>query len=206
MKKTILSIILLIAAGTLSCYDGLLETRNKTYKLRDIGPAGGYIFYINPNYEEDGWRYLEAAPSDQGSAVWGQIMTIPGADGTAIGTGRQNTLDIVNGDASANKAADFCKNLSLGGYKDWFLPSKDELDLMCWNLHGIRYNSSNPPIPIVNPDVPNPSIYSFGSNNYWSSSEIVSTTVAWSQSFIDGSQNGATNKGNGDFVRPIRAF
>ena len=30
----------------------------------DIGPACGLIFYINPNYIEDSWRYLEAAPTD----------------------------------------------------------------------------------------------------------------------------------------------
>jgi hypothetical protein len=34
---------------------------NGTYSLRDIGPAGGYIFYDKGSYS-DGWRYLEAAP------------------------------------------------------------------------------------------------------------------------------------------------
>ena len=34
------------------------------YAIGDIGPAGGYIFYINPDYDQDGWRYLEAAPGD----------------------------------------------------------------------------------------------------------------------------------------------
>ena len=42
------------------------------YNLKDVGPAGGYIFYINPNYLVDGWHYLEAAspdPSDEFNRV-----------------------------------------------------------------------------------------------------------------------------------------
>ena len=43
----------------------------------DTGPAGGYIFYVNPNYDaestDNNWKYLEAAPSD---------LTIANADGT----------------------------------------------------------------------------------------------------------------------------
>jgi len=42
---------------------------NDQYALRDTGPAGGLIFYLNPNYATDGWRYLEAAPSDQSTGV-----------------------------------------------------------------------------------------------------------------------------------------
>ena len=42
------------------------------YALGDTGPAGGLIFYENPNAAADGWRYLEAAPFDQsGGAKWG---------------------------------------------------------------------------------------------------------------------------------------
>jgi len=34
------------------------------YKIGSAGPAGGIVFYENADYEKDGWRYLEAAPSD----------------------------------------------------------------------------------------------------------------------------------------------
>src|SRR5262249_36294331 len=41
------------------------------YEIGDTGPAGGLIFYENPNYAADGWRYLEAAPFDQSAgAKW----------------------------------------------------------------------------------------------------------------------------------------
>jgi DUF1680 family protein len=102
----------------------------------DIGPSGGFIFYKNPNYAADGWRYLEAAPFDQSAgAVWGSFRKlIPGARGTAIGSGRQNTADMLAGGVERGSAADLCANLKINGVAGWFLPSRDELSVMYRNL------------------------------------------------------------------------
>jgi len=178
------------------------------YALRDIGPAGGYIFYDKGNYYKAGftivkatgngtipvtptysdWRYLEAAPSDQStSAVWGCYgEAISGADGTAVGTGEQNTIDIETGCTTPGTAADICANLSLGGYSDWFLPSKDELNLMYENLYleGVG---------------------GFADTNYWSSSELYFYLNAWVQSFGGGGQFDAAKKYTYQ-VRAVRAF
>ena len=52
---------------------------------------------------------LIAAPSDAGSAEWGCKNTlIPGADGIAIGTGYQNTINIVSACNTPGIAADIC--------------------------------------------------------------------------------------------------
>jgi hypothetical protein len=175
------------------------------YALRDIGPAGGYIIYdkgiyskaefsivkaapgpvpITPPY--DTWRYLEAAPSDSPSAEWGCDGTlIPGADGTAVGAGEQNTLDIEAGCATLDTAADLCANLSLGGYSDWFLPSRDELNLMYENLKAQGVDG-------------------FADNYYWSSSEY-DATHAWYQLFGNGNQ-GNFYKESTYRVRAVRAF
>jgi hypothetical protein len=107
------------------------------YAIGDVGPAGGFIFYENPNYTADGWRYLEAAPFDQSAgAKWGCFRrAIAGAGGTAVGTGRQNTLDILQACIESGAAADLCAGLSVNGVRGWFLPSRDELALMYRNLH-----------------------------------------------------------------------
>ncbi|MBP7551975.1 MAG: InlB B-repeat-containing protein [Spirochaetes bacterium] len=161
------------------------------YNLRDTGPAGGIIFYINPNYQTDGWRYLECAPAstEWTSKVWGGFGTsVNGADGTAIGTGELNTLNIVTqfGDTEVTDyAAKSCYYLEFGGYDDWFLPSRDELNLMYVNLHS-------------------QSVGGFGNYDYWSSSET-SNIYAWIKDFYSGSQ-GSYAKDSDCRVRAIRAF
>jgi uncharacterized protein len=106
------------------------------YAIGDVGPAGGFIFYENPNYSADGWRYLEAAPFDQSAgARWGCFRrAIAGARGTAVGSGKQNTLDMLAACAEPGSAADLCANLSINGARGWFLPSRDELAMMYRNL------------------------------------------------------------------------
>ena len=102
------------------------------YAIGDTGPAGGFIFHDNPNYAADGWRYLEAAPFDQSAgAAWGCFRRlIPGAHGTAVGSGKQNTADMLASCPDAGSAAALCTSLSVNGTRGWFLPSRDELALM----------------------------------------------------------------------------
>jgi uncharacterized protein len=106
------------------------------YALGDIGPAGGFIFYENPNCAQDGWRYLEAAPFDQSAgATWGCFRrAIKGARATGVGSGKQNTADMLAACTDRGTAADLCANLTINGVRGWFLPSRDELVLMYRNL------------------------------------------------------------------------
>ncbi len=210
--------MLILLTGFLSCYDGVLDAydNNVEYKLRDRGPAGGWIFY-DKGFYSDGWRYLEAAPVDQADRAWGTDSTsVSGADGTAVGTGKQNTLDIIAGDPLPNKVADECANYSVnsGGviYDDWFLPSKDELDLMCWNLRGRRHSSNPLYVTPNNPEIPtavnvNGGVGGFLDASYWSSSEHSTPTMAVYQTFNDGSNIGGSSKNVTSYhVRAIRAF
>ena len=113
----------------------------------DIGPSGGYVFYDNPNFISDGWRYLEAAPAGwSGSAedpgyCFGYYRTsssgtdvVVGTE-TALGTGKANTDALVaamgdeaysgsTGSEKAMYAAKACYEYRGGGYDDWFLASK----------------------------------------------------------------------------------
>ena len=60
----IFSIFILFTTVTfISC-----NMESHVYALRDTGPAGGLIFYVD-EADEFSWDYLEAAPSDQSSGV-----------------------------------------------------------------------------------------------------------------------------------------
>jgi len=149
---------------------------------------GGKIFWLDGN-----GGGLIAAPSDQSSgAQWGCYGTvISGADGTAIGTGNQNTIDIEAGCTTSGTAADICANLTLGGYSDWFLPSIDELNKMYLNIgQGNALGLGN--------------IGGFAYTNYWSSTEDDSGN-AWKQVFSSGIQY-SFNKDFNYIVRAVRAF
>lgn len=102
------------------------------YEVGDVGPSGGLIFYKNPEAARDGWRYLEAMPFDQSqSAKWGCFRhDVAGAKGTAIGTGKRNTAEMLQGCTEPASAARLCATLSFNGVSDWFLPSHDELKEM----------------------------------------------------------------------------
>ena len=121
---------------------------------------------------------------------WGCTGTsISGADGTAIGTGYQNTLDIVSGCSETDSAAYMCSDLTLNGYTDWYLPSEDELVEMYNNKSTLEAVSG---------------FNAFGSNNYWSSSE--SSNLNADLVFFFNGNISAVNKGGNYYVRPIRSY
>lgn len=82
-------------------------TSTTNYNLRDIGPAGGYIFWKSGN------NYLEAAPIDQADyVVWSNINNqLIGTTGTAIGTGASNTAAIIAQTGHTASAAKLCDDL-----------------------------------------------------------------------------------------------
>jgi aBig family protein len=172
----------------------VLEVTNDPYNLslRDTGPAGGWIFYINPNAAVDGWKYLEAALDDQSlSQVWiegGSQTALNGNTNTGIGTGLANTNAIVLqafNDGGGSSAAQICLDLTIDVYDDWFLPSKDELNYM---YDGLHYSG----------------VGGFADDNYWSSSEG-NDSNAWFQTFFGGNQGYAV-KNDSSWVRAVRAF
>gem|GEM_PF-3500657 len=161
---------------------------------------GGLIFYLDTSdiYPFEG---LLSAPSDQDSdAEWGCTShDVAGANNIWVGTGAQNTIAIVtDGCASSGEAAIICANLDLNGYADWFLPSKDELNLMWENLADSDGDNNN-----TGPGDPN-NLGGFESQGYLSSSEF-DTNTAWAQLFNTGSQALAP-KDLSSHVRAARAF
>ncbi|HPO50913.1 MAG TPA: DUF1566 domain-containing protein [Spirochaetota bacterium] len=164
-----------------------IKIDKETYEKKvGIGPAGGYLFYDKGSYS-DGWRYLECAPTDQSTEIqwYNGSYTTTGATATAVGTGKANTATIVASQGSGSYAAKLCDDLVLGGYDDWFLPSKDELNLMYTKLKVLGVGG-------------------FAFDFHWSSSEF-NDISAWFQDFDDGFQV-SNNKSSDLRVRAVRAF
>ena len=112
---------------------------DELYDIGDTGPAGGTVFYVDAS----GAHGLEASPVDQDrhltlgdGAEWGcKNFMIDGADGFSIGTGAQNTADMLAAQCQLHKptnmlAVDLVNDYSLNGYSDWFIPSIEELQAL----------------------------------------------------------------------------
>jgi hypothetical protein len=163
---------------------------------------GGKVAYIlvngDPGYDATTQHGLIAATSDQGRLItWDRLTgsfplfqgTNRGAIGTAIGTGFSNTNTIIvsQGTIATNYAAGLARAYIAGGYTDWYLPSKEELNKLYLNRFAIGGFMSN--------------------GLYWSSSENQNYPYhsAWLQDF----GNGGPLSSYKDFdvnVRAIRSF
>ena len=93
---------------------------------------GGIIGYFlqsgDPGYSPTIQHGIIFSQNDIGSGVlWGCVGTlVSGANGTLIGDGVQNTVDIITGCTTLGIAAELCYNLTLNSYSDWFLPGNAE--------------------------------------------------------------------------------
>ena len=166
-----------------------VQVDSLTYEIGKAGPAGGIVFYVT----DGGLHGLEAARSDQSTGVqWGCFATEIGATGTAVGTGSLNTDKILQVCLTGGIAAKLAADYSLNGYTDWFLPSKDTLNQMYFNI------GPGAPPPLTNVG------RFYAGDNYWSSSETYSV-FAWDQYFLNGYQD-TDGKDNTFSVRAVRAF
>jgi len=197
MAKMLSKLFILAVVSTLLL---TLPACAKKYKIGSVGPAGGIVFY-DKGQETDGWRYLEAAPEAYRlDGPWGFDGQPVIETETSIGSGRKNTDILVSRSTSkmTESAAYKCSQLEINGFKDWFLPSKDELDLIYRNLYLQNKGA-------------------FDNGAYWSSSvwdeegdsEHNLKNLTWIQEFEDGTQraNDYFNyRSNNISIRAIRAF
>ena len=160
---------------------------------------GGVVFYIfqpgDTGYVSGETHGLIAAIEDQSSGIqWYNGSYVSTGTGDAIGTGSANTDAIIEaqGATETNYAAGLARAYDGGGYTDWFLPSKDELNEMYLNKSTINTTAAENEGS------------SFVEAYYWNSTEGDSGD-AWGQDFNNGPQFG-TGKSNAYDVRAVRAF
>lgn len=138
---------------------GRIKIKNSSkYNIGDTIDGGRVVYtYGEP---VTGFKAL-VAKQVSGTFPWSSAEHITGASGTAIGTGLDNTLNILSRD-KGNIAAKAAFNVD--GY--WFLPSKDEL----------------------NEIYKNKTLFGSPAGFFWSSTEATSLN-AWVQRFSDGAGN-----------------
>jgi hypothetical protein len=155
------------------------------------------------------------------SVLWKNANTAAaGADNVIDGP--QNTADMVaDGNSTVYPAAHFCNDLTIGGFSDWYMPAKNELEVCYFNLkpttannnlssgtntnavpsRGSNYTSGTP-AQTAAAAFQTGNSEAFAAAAYWSSTEL-SNSGAWAQSFGNGYQ-GFYEKTTSRRVRAIR--
>jgi len=196
-----------------------------------IGEAfGGGFFagYISHTADGNPTHALIVAPRATGATGTGYTLTTNFAwktantttvDTTSSFDGAANTAAIVTAGIADHPAANFCKNLNIGGYSDWYLPARYELDIAYFNLKpSTAANSTSWGVNLYSVpkrDINNTTTYptqtpltafntsaeAFAADNHWSSTEA-NASNAWFLTFPDGTQISAGKA----ISRRVRAF
>jgi hypothetical protein len=149
------------------------------------------------------------------------------ANTTTTGTtssfdGAANTAAMVTAGIASHPAAQFCVNLSIGGFSDWYLPARYELDIAYYHLKPTTASNSTSwgindysvPKRTANYTSGDPAQTSvtafkdtgsepFVASDHWSSTEG-SSTNAWVLNFNGGTQFSFFTKDTSDRVRAFR--
>lgn len=166
---------------------------------------------------------LVVAPVSSGqnsSKVWATSqVNVSGTSSVIDGPG--NTAAMIAAGAAAHPAADFCDQLTIGGFSDWYLPARNELEVCYYNLKPTTSTNSTNSGTNTNAVPSRSSNYTSGTPSQTSASDFKDTgsedfsTVsyktstqndqfgAWLVSFNQGSQV-AGNKTLPNYVRAIR--
>lgn len=179
---------------------------------------------------------LVVAPASLGGQnisglAWKTTQTqTPGA--SSLSDGAANTQAMVNAGINLHPAAQFCKNLIIGGYNDWYLPSVNELEIAYRNLKpgttanyvdassgpngaqgynpnsvpvGAAYTSGSPARTSISAFIGGGAEAFSVSSYYWTSTEyaLSPADIAWLQRFSDGPQNTSPKPG-AFYVRGFR--
>ena len=201
--------------------------------LPAIGGAyqGGFFAgYISHTANGVATHALIVAPAATGATGTGYTLTTnkdwKTTQTTTAGTtstydGAANTAAMVTAGIADHPAAQFCTGLSIGGYTDWYLPARDELEIAYYNLKptttsndtGYGANAYSVPARVSNYTAGTPAqttVTAFQTGNseawvesHWSSTHASSTT-AWILGFSSGAQDSSFFKSNDLRVRAFR--
>jgi hypothetical protein len=224
-----------IGTGTSSpiTVSGLTNGTAYTFKVFATNVYGPSLFSAASNSvtpamqpgDAYGGGYFAGQISTAGNSIADYNLVI-GPVASANGTGKRwkttntdtsGTNSVIDGPTNSSNmnnashpAAEFCEGLTIGGYSDWYMPAKNELEVCYFNLkpgfqpnntggtNGVNpnavparasnYTSGNPPTTSATNFISGGS-EAFTTLGYWSSTEFASYVGnAWQQSFNTGDQ------------------
>jgi hypothetical protein len=187
-----------------------------------IGQSYGGGYYAGKINVSGTQYYLIVAPKATGensSVQWKTSNTSTTGTSSVI-DGPTNSSNMNN---ASHPAAQFCEGLSIGGYTDWYMPAKNELEVLYYYFKptttanntssGSNANAVSPEPVSTNYTTGAPAqttitAYQTGNSEafattYYRSSTEYDATGAWSQSFSQGLQSN-TLKSDSYYVRAVR--
>lgn len=158
------------------------------------------------------------ASGESSSKQW-KTSTTSTAGTSSVIDGPTNSANMNN---ASHPAAQFCEGLTIGGFSDWYMPAKNELEVCYYNLkptttsnnissgtntnavpsRGSDYTSGTPAQTSAT-DFKSGGAEAFAAGIYWSSTEV-SATGAWAQNFANGRQYYGVFKTYSFRVRAVR--
>jgi hypothetical protein len=173
----------------------------------EAAPTGwGNGIAVNPSITIDGNVFVAeitgTSTTDPRLRWCDNTTSTVGVTGTAIGTGKANTVAIVSGAAvnctlGAGFTADGYTSTGATPYSDWFLPSKDELNQLCRYARDEAQSTDGC-------SGSGPLRAGFVAGYFGSSSEFGASQL-WIQTFA-GTGTGGGAKGTISYIRPVRSF
>jgi len=144
-------------------------------------------------------------------------------------TSTTGTDSVINGPANStamnnasHPCAQFCEGLTIGGFSDWYMPAKNELEICYYNLkpttqanstsYGVNANAvparasnytTGTPAQTSATDFQSTGAEDFTDTTYWTSTQN-GAGYAWAESFDNGLQPGANSKTDSSLVRAVR--
>jgi hypothetical protein len=168
-------------------------------KIPEVGDFfdGGVVFYIfqsgDLGYVPGETHGIICAITDQSSGIqWFNGTYIRMYNSVAIGVGKTNTEKIITNQGAGSYAATACTGYNGGGYVDWFLPSRYELEQIYVNKE------------IINTTATANGGQDLTTDNYWSSSDV-SQNSAILVNISSGAYSNASKSGTYR-VRAVRYF
>ena len=206
------------------------STQYVPVNIGDAYEGGFFAGYISHTADGVPTHALIVAPRATGATGSSYTLTTnlqwKTGNTTTAGTdsafdGAANTAAMVTAGIADHPAANFCVGLSLGGFSDWYLPARYELDIAYFNLKpGTQANNTSfgsniysvPHRSLNNaPLFPrqtvltafNTTAEAFVAGGHWSSSQT-SAANGWYFLFTGGNQNGFSKTLNFSRVRAFR--